>query len=232
MAAKKDIGSDYKNKAREHCDILFKVSIKGVKKLSDEIPLHMSLKVFNDIKEFSFKEVRRLVKDLNIKSPDPKKLEFEATIFHSEHTDTDYYMLSIKNADPAYEKFYKYFDGRGITHKKFMAHITINKELYDEIKENGLTPYNLKFGPLTIEDGANNTVYTFEETLEKSEKHDAEFPIGQLKLIPSEVREIVNTDYTLKQNYQKAMALRGDDLKRYLEDNPQLEAIVAKKLGE
>jgi hypothetical protein len=161
---KKDIGQAYKEGARTHCDVLFKVKINHQSKLNEEIPLHMSVKIFNDIDECDIEKLKTLVKELKIKSPDPKKIEFKPTIFHSSHSDTDYYMLELKDIDDSYEKLYDYFKGLGLTYKRFIPHITINEEIYNKIKKDGLRPEDIEFGPLTVEDGANNTVHTFEET--------------------------------------------------------------------
>lgn len=162
------VHDEYKKNAHSQCDVLFRVSIKGRKVLSDDIPLHMSLKCFNSKNEFTVEEVKKLVKDLDLDIPDLSKAKLKTTIFTNEKTGNKYYMLILENIGDAYKKFYDHFKNRGVTHKKFFAHITIDKKLYDDINKNGIEPKDIKFFPLMIEHGAGNDVYTFDE-MEKSE---------------------------------------------------------------
>ncbi len=165
------IQEDYKDKARTHVDILFRVKIKGREKLSEEIPLHMSLKIFEGMEDFTIKEVEEAVEKFGIVSPDPKKLTFKPIIFNTK--ENVYYMLKLEGIDDSYEKFYESFGKRGTVYEKFMAHITINEAMYNRFKENELKPEDVEFGPLIVEEGANNCVHTFDDTIEKSEMEKA-----------------------------------------------------------
>ena len=169
------VGKAYKDGARTHCDLLFKVTIKGESKLAEEIPLHMSLKIFNNMNEFTREELDEAIKKFDISAPDTSVAEFEPIIFHSEKSDADYYMLKIHNVGDKYSKFYRSFGEKGVTYDKFFLHITINEELYNKIKEEGLKPDEIEFSELTLENGANNTAHVFKksEDLEKGLKHAA-----------------------------------------------------------
>ena len=68
-------------------------------------------------------------------------------------------MLKLHNHDPAHEAFSNHFNGRGITHPEFMQHITIDKDLHDQIKREGIKPGDVEFSPLMIEQGANNPTH-------------------------------------------------------------------------
>ncbi len=298
MARKENTGvgvpNGYREDAQHKTDVLWKVTIKGRKLLADNIPLHMSLRVFDDLDDKELKEVKEKVKEFRVETPDSKKLSFKTTIFYSKHTKKDYYMLKISGTDKSYEEFFNYFkNGHGFSHDKFMAHITIDKHLYDEINENGLEQSEIKFEDLTIEDGANNTVHSFgkSEDLEKGFKkigaalgvvsalsaapiskeptlhenkpavsqinpynskkmlntiatvesqngkyenhkplggiHAGESAIGKYGLTPNIIRETIHMNHGLRKKYGKAMNLRGDDMRRFSEDNPEMENVVA-----
>ena len=73
-------------------------------------------------------------------------------------------MLLIEGVDKAYGEFYESLKHCGTVYKKFMPHITIDKELYEQINEEGLKPEEILFEPLTIEAGSGNTVFEFEKS--------------------------------------------------------------------
>ena len=154
----------YQERASKGGDILWHVIIKGRKELTEGIPLHMSLKVFEDKKEMNLKELKEKVREFDIQTPNPKKLEFKTTIFTSERDGKKYYMLLIEGVDKSYEKFYDSLKHCGTVYKKFMPHITIDKDLYEQINKEGLKPEEVHFQELTIEAGAGNTIHEFEKS--------------------------------------------------------------------
>jgi hypothetical protein len=176
-AAKRGVGvhASYKEQAKKGCDVLFCVKIKGRSTLVDDIPLHMSLKIFSNPKEFDLEKMKRYVKEHDICSPDPKDLKFTPIIFTAEVSGLDYYMLKIEGLDPKYKEFYLHYKDVGNVYKNFMTHVTIDKKLYEELKEEGVKAEDIEFGPLMLEHGANNPVHTFEksEKLDKGIKHAA-----------------------------------------------------------
>jgi len=163
----------YKEEASKGFDVLFRVKIKGEDKLTDGIYLHMSLKIFKDRKEFDLEEIKKIVKDYNIAPPPVKDLHFKTTILKSERNGQEYHMLIIEGLDDKYKKLYDHFKDVGTVYKKFLAHITINKSIYDDIEKNGLKPEDVKFGPLLIEAGPGNTICRLgkSEDLEKGFKN-------------------------------------------------------------
>jgi hypothetical protein len=164
------VNDGYKERASKGGDILWHVTIKGQKELSPGIPLHMSLKVFEDKKQMDLDEIKQKVKELGIKTPDPTDLTFKTTIFTSERDGKKYYMLLVGGTDKAYSHFYESFKHTGTVYKKFMPHITIDKGLYDKINKEGIKPDEVIFRDLTAEYGAGNTIHSFDEKeLEKSE---------------------------------------------------------------
>lgn len=168
------VPSSYRKDANDKVDVLWKVKIKGRIFLADDIPLHMSLRVFDYLDKDDIRKVKEKVEEFGVKTPDSKKLKFKTLIFHSKHTGKDYFMLKVSGVDISYSKFFNYFkDGYGFSHKEFMSHITIDKVLYDLINKNGLKPEEIEFSPLTIEEGANNTTHELgkSEDLKKSLKH-------------------------------------------------------------
>lgn len=299
-----NIQDEYKKNARKQCGILFPVKIKGRSRLSDEIKLHMSLKCFNSKDEFSIAQVKDLVKELHIEKPDLKGVTFKPTIFTNEKTKNTYFMLILEGLDPKFKKFCEAFKGVGVTHAKFMSHITIDKALYDQIKKDGIKAEDLKFDDLVIEHGAGNLMHSFakSEVLEKGPIkntlvalgvagavaaaprntasaaphptaeitqqrapasvvskapaydhkrmldtiaqvessggknqnhkelagiHHGESAFGKYGLTPVVMRETVHLNHDLQGKHNKLMALRGDDLHRYMQDNPGLEDTIA-----
>lgn len=305
-AEKKGVGvhSSYKEQAKKGCDVLFCVKIKGRATLVDDIPLHMSLKIFGSPKEYDFEELKSYVKEHDICSPDPKDLTFKPIIFTAEVSKLDYYMLKIEGLPPKYKALYDHYKHVGNVYKNFMTHVTIDKALYDDLKENGVKPEDIEFGPLTLEHGANNPVHTFEksEKMSKGIKHVAaalgvvgamagspaakapeakkqlaptelasrspasipdnkysskrmlntiaeveskkgkyqehkpvggmhqgESAIGKYALMPATIRDTIHMNPDLRAKHARAMNLRGDDMRRYIEDNPGLEDTLAQK---
>lgn len=205
----------YKERAAKGGDILWHVTIKGRKELTEGIHLHMSLKVFEDKKDMNMDEIKEKVKEFNIQTPDPKELAFKTTIFTSERDGKKYYMLLVDGTDKSYKDFYESLKHCGTVYKKFMAHITIDKDLYEEINKNGLKPEEIKFQDLTIEKGAGNTVHEFN----KSEE------------FLSIVRETIELNIDFKK-YETAVLLPDVFLSNYIEDRPGLEKQILKKHEE
>lgn len=164
------VPQSYKKFARQGGDVLWQVKIKGRSELVDGIPLHMSLKVFEHKDEMDLNEIKTKVKEFDLKTPDPKKLQFEPTVHTSERNGDQYYMLLVNKCDKSYEDFYNSMKHCGTVYKKFMTHVTIDKPLYEQIKKEGVKPEEIEFSPLSIEYGSGNTVHQFEksENLEKS----------------------------------------------------------------
>lgn len=158
------VHSSYKEQAKNGCDVLFHVTIKGRSMLVDDIPLHMSLKIFADKKEFDLDEMKAYAKEHDICTPDPAKLKLTPIIFTAEKSGLDYYMLKIEGLPAKYEEFYNHYKHVGNVYKNFMTHVTIDKKLYDDLKENGIEAKDIEFSPLTLEHGAGNTVHTFEKS--------------------------------------------------------------------
>jgi hypothetical protein len=285
------VHSDYKEQAKKGCDVLFCVKIRGREKLVDEIPLHMSLKIFDNPEEFDLDELKEYVREHDICSPDPKDLKFTPIIFTAEKSKLDYYMLKIEGLPQKYEDLYNHYKHVGNVYKNFMTHVTIDKKLYEDLKENTLKPEEIEFGPLTLEHGTGNTIHTFEksEKMTKGVKHIAaalgvvgamaaaptsreaapqaataqtqtspynskrmlnsiaavessggkntqhkptrtgEAAYGKFGLTPDTIRDTIHMNPDLKSKHARAMNLRGDDMRRYMEDNPGLEDIVAQK---
>lgn len=59
--------------------------------------------------------------------------------------------------------------------------------------------------------------------------HEGESAYGKYGLTPVIIRETVKLNPDLKQKHGKALALEGDDLKHYMQDNPGLEEHIADK---
>jgi len=175
IAKREKIGTgvcnEYRKKAKSGGDVLFKVTIKGRKFLTDDIPLHMSLKVFDEKQKMDIEDIKAKVKRLGITKPDPHALRFHTKIHHSDYSDADYFMLMIDGCPPEYKKFYDTIDG--VQYKEYFTHVTIDKPLYDQIKKEGLSPDEVHFDNLSVEKGAGNTIYEFTEDMEKSFKTKA-----------------------------------------------------------
>jgi hypothetical protein len=59
--------------------------------------------------------------------------------------------------------------------------------------------------------------------------HQGEKAYGKFGLTPTVIRETIKMHSELKNKHKKATALQGDDLHRYMQDNPGLEDAVANK---
>lgn len=59
--------------------------------------------------------------------------------------------------------------------------------------------------------------------------HTGERAFGKYGLTPDIIRETVRLNHDLKSKYAKATHLKGDDMHRFMQDNPSLEHVVAQK---
>lgn len=59
--------------------------------------------------------------------------------------------------------------------------------------------------------------------------HQGEKAYGKYGLTPVVIRETIKMNPDLKHKYQKAMALKGDALSKFMQDNPHLEDVIAQK---
>jgi len=193
----------YKERAHKGGDVLWHVTIKGQKELTEGIPLHMSLKVFDDKKDMDLVEIKRKVKQFKIEKPNPEKLKFKTTVFTSQIDGNKYYMLLVEGCDPSYKEFYDSMKHCGTVYKEFMAHVTIDKGLYDKINEEGLKPREIKFSELTIEAGAGNTIHEFR----KSAAEDVDL-MREAAWYVNHIRDSI------------VLSLTNEQFKNWLDDNP------------
>lgn len=163
MQPDKGVQQSYKDVANSSANVMFRAKIKGHKELDAGIPLHMTVKTFDKPKEMPIDEIKSKAEELNIQRPNPHDLKYEPTMFTSKRNGNTYYMLKISGTHPSIQKLNEHFKGQGITHDDFMAHVTINKELYDKIKNEGLKPHEVEFSPLMIEHGAGNVTHIFQD---------------------------------------------------------------------
>jgi len=170
------VPESYKQAANSGGNVMWRASIKGRKSLSTGIPLHVSLKTFDKPEDLPIDEIQQKVKELNIQRPDPNKLQYEATTHVSPKTGQSYYMLKLHNHAPAHEAFNQHFNGRGISYPKYMQHITIDKELHDQIQKEGIGPGDVQFSPLMIEQGANNPTHIFPDQQSHNDATDEVTP--------------------------------------------------------
>lgn len=182
--------------------------------LVDDIPLHMSVKIFSNSKEYDLEELKTFVRENEVYSPDPSTLTFIPIIFTAEKSKLDYYMLKIEGLGPQYKALYDHYDKVGNVYKKFMTHVTIDKPLYDDLKKNPLRSDEIEFSNLIVEHGAGNTVHDFQ----KSETLTLDI-----------VKDMVFMDLELRKSYPQVLNLLGDDLRRFTEDNPELGKLVMEK---
>lgn len=209
------VHEEYKKNAQKGCDVLFRVKIKGRSKLVDDIPLHMSLKIFDNPDQFDLGELKKIVKEKDIRSPDSKTLDFEPIIFKT-GSNLQYYMLKVKGLDSRYKALYDKYKNIGTTYDNFFTHITIDKPLYEDIKKNGIKPEEIEFSPLIIEEGAGNTLYEFK----KSEDTSINIEI---------IKETIKFDKELRKNHTIALFLKNEEIYKYVEDNPLLKKEIQEK---
>lgn len=209
----KGVHNIYKERAAKGGDILWHVTIKGQKELTEGIPLHMSLKVFEDKKDMDVKELKAKVSEFKIKTPNPETLTFKTTIFTSDRDGKKYYMLLVEGVDREYGQFYESLKHCGTVYKKFMPHITIDKDLYDRINRDGLKPSEVKFDDLTIEAGAGNTIHEFA----KSENF---------------LQIMKETAFYTELRQTSVISLADSTFKNWLEDNAEYKRQIIEKHEE
>jgi len=207
------IHDSYKDVAQASANVMFRAKIKGREMLTKEIPLHSTVKTFDDPGKMPIDEIHQKVKELGIERPNPQHLKYETSIVTSPRNGNQYYMLKLHGMHPQVEKFYEHFRGHGITYPKYMAHVTIDKDLYDKVNKEGLQPHEVEFSPLMIEHGANNPTHIFSDSYSSKEhgwvprltpQADEHFPPKKkpdLKLVKKS--EFMSND--LKKSVQEAL---------------------------
>jgi hypothetical protein len=201
------VPDSYKKAAAQGGNVMWRARLKGRTNLADDIPLHMSLKTFNNPQEVPHQEIADKVKELGIQRPDPSKLKAEATTFTSQRNGQTYYMLKLHGHDPSYDKFNEHFKDRGITYPSYMGHVTIDKELHDQIKKEGIQPHELEFSPLMIEHGSNNPTHLFPDN---QSHNDHLSDITPKKLNPIENKTIDTGDVAIPSQEHKKLKASED----------------------
>jgi hypothetical protein len=165
----KSISPNYAERASKQLGLLYPVSIRGVKNLIGTIPFHFSLKSFFADKTTK-EEVLALLEGYDLSPPSLKDFTIEADIITSEHTQETHHVLMLVGLPIRIFHAYTATDGFGIQYPTFKAHITVDKVLWDEVKEKNLTPTDLEMeiGALELRHG-DKILWTQGEELKKSE---------------------------------------------------------------
>lgn len=206
--AGKGVPASYKKIANSSVNVMWRAKVKGHKVLDGNIPLHTTLKTFDKPDEAPLDEVKQKVAELGIERPDPSGLKFEAVTHVSPRTGQTYYMLKMHGTHPAYDAFHEHFKGRGITYEKFMPHITINKEIYDQIKKEGIQPHEVEFSPLLVEHGADNATHIFPDS-QSHKDHQDDITPKHLVQKPQKLAASEKLDQDLEKGIRESAAALG-----------------------
>lgn len=153
----------YTKDAHAGYTVLVPVKIAGQHELAPGIPHHITVKMFKKPEEQITPEYMNRIEErlgqFKLPIPHPKQLRFEPHSFVSPRSGRTYYSLKIHGMPKEYGDLYDHFRDVGITYPEYSPHITINKELYDDI-QSGKMPLDtlgieiqhpeLKMGPRTI----------------------------------------------------------------------------------
>jgi 8-oxo-dGTP pyrophosphatase MutT (NUDIX family)/GNAT superfamily N-acetyltransferase len=159
----KVMDSQYLKDANQGYTALVPVTLGGRKELAPGIPFHITVKMFRKPGEPLTPEHMKRVEDrlerFKLPVPHHSQLRLEPASFVSPRTGQTYYSLKVHGMPKEYGELYDHFRDVGITYPEYMPHVTIDKDMYDDIKA-GRIPMDtlklevhhpeLKLGPKTL----------------------------------------------------------------------------------
>jgi GNAT superfamily N-acetyltransferase len=182
----------YSKLAHQQSCLMYPVTIRGVQNFYQDLCFHITLKSFNPQQDP--KQVLDRMGDGPYRTPVPEELGLVADQLVSA-AGNHYYVLKVVTI-PAYMlAAYNRLDGLGIQYPEFRPHITIDKVLYDEIREKDLKPQDLELtiGPLEYR-VKNEVVRRWGPEPAKSEEELQKMPFGDVQA--KKIRQTDNyTDY-------------------------------------
>jgi GNAT superfamily N-acetyltransferase len=196
----------YVARARAQIGLLYPVTIRGVKNLREEIPFHITVKSF-DPAQTQPEEVLERLQGAATHPPALHNMSLHAETIKSKLGNT-YHVLALSHTPKHLQDAYDRLDGIGVTPPVYRPHITVDKKLWDEVKEKGLTPADLKLEvhPLELRHGSK-VVHRFTpdmrkdeigeeapapDTLEKMGAVHRKFPFNPMKDVPEYEANYVN----------------------------------------
>jgi 8-oxo-dGTP pyrophosphatase MutT (NUDIX family)/GNAT superfamily N-acetyltransferase len=168
----KKTDDNYQHKATSHVNVMWPVKIRGQSELMPKVQYHITLKTFIP-KDVDSTKLKNELDKMPKPKIDPSKLKLEPAIIQSRDGKSTYHILKLNNfnesTNNAYKDIYEKFRGQGVTYDSLMPHITVSKEIHDEVKKLGLQPHhlNLEISPLSIWQGENH-IHTFDDKKEKA----------------------------------------------------------------
>ena len=136
------IGEQYKNIARSHVNLLYPVSIGGRHRLVDEIPLHVSVKIFGEGGQIQPEEVFRRLQpyEQSLKQPiDASKLRIVPYKFTG-RTGELHHVLLLNGMPDHLSQIYHANRDIGFNYPQFLPHVTVDKAIWDKVNEGHLQP--------------------------------------------------------------------------------------------
>ena len=144
-----EVSTIYMDRAKRGMDLMFPVTIRGEKFLKESIPFHTSIKLFLPDETDPDEVINRI----GAESPCPPgatDFNVEPYEYKSQYGYTAY-TLRIVPVPIGMETLYNRLAGLGIDYKLFQPHITVHKQLWDEVKEKNLTAADLDIKVLPLE---------------------------------------------------------------------------------
>jgi 8-oxo-dGTP diphosphatase len=182
----------YSKLAHQQSCLMYPVTIRGVENFYQDLCFHITLKSFNPQQDP--REVLDRMGDSPYQTPVPEELGLVADQLVSA-AGNHYYVLKVATIPTYMLAAYNRLDGLGIQYPEFRPHITIDKVLYDEIREKDLKPQDLELtiGPLEYR-VKNEVVRRWGPELAKSEEELQKMPFGDVPA--KKIRQTDNyTDY-------------------------------------
>lgn len=156
----KAIPESYKKRAKSGIALVFPVSIMGRHKLTEDLPMHLTLKVFRN-GEVShtppIEDIHRRIQTIEHKLVQP----IDVSKLHGEvkqMTTRDGHKINtlvLHNVPDYFHQFYEQNRDVGIVYPSYIAHITIPDDIAQHIKQKKLSPaqMGLKFYPPQLREG-------------------------------------------------------------------------------
>lgn len=129
----KSVDAEYKNRANRLYTVLVPVSLGGKHELAPGIPFHITVKQFDPERDSIDRVNKELGRFDNLPKPHPKQLRLEPGSFVSPKTGQTSYHLKVHGMPKEYGELYDHFRDFGVTYPTYSPHITIPKEMHDDI---------------------------------------------------------------------------------------------------
>lgn len=228
----------YAKEANEGTLLGFPVSIAGQSHRPDNgVAYHSSIKYFNKDKDH-FHSIHNLAQHLPLNPPDAKNTQIKFNKF-SDRLGNDVWAISLHgNSAEKIKEHNGKFAHMGFPQTfEWTPHVSVDKSTFDKIKSSGAKTAHeagISFGNAQLKKGPKvlKTYNHNPDTTEPAVPDESDFTAKvKAPMVKSEqdIKNLIKKEHSLHSKFGKALALSGDSLKKYIDDNKELRTLFSDK---